>query len=202
MDSDAPLDAGDFGTWFAELREALDDQHDMHVPCDDCRACCESSQFVHVAPDETETLAHIPAALLFPAPGAPPGHRLMGYDEHGRCPMLTSEGCSIYDHRPRTCRTYDCRVFAAAEIVPDGDAAAGIATRVRRWRFTVTDVQDAAHLEAVRATARRLDDEAARPDLARALSALDDPRSEVSRRRQTLTGFCRRGQDSASTRPL
>ena len=34
-----------------------------------CTACCTSSQFVHIEPDETDTLAHIPAALRFPAPG-------------------------------------------------------------------------------------------------------------------------------------
>ena len=30
-------------------------------------------------------------------------------------------GCSIYDHRPRTCRTFDCRVFAAAGVAVDAD---------------------------------------------------------------------------------
>ena len=150
MDSDAPLDAGPFGAWLAEIGDALHHERSMDVPCGDCRACCGAAQFVHVAPDETETRARIPAALLFPAPGAPPGHLLMGYDEHGRCPMLTAAGCSIYEHRPRTCRTYDCRVFTATEITPDGDAAAGIAARVRRWRFTVADDREAAAVAAVR----------------------------------------------------
>ena len=36
------------------------------VPCNGCTACCRSSQFVHVGPDEADTLAHIPAELLFP----------------------------------------------------------------------------------------------------------------------------------------
>ena len=30
--------------------------------------------------------------------------------------MLIDNQCSIYEHRPRTCRTYDCRVFAAAGL--------------------------------------------------------------------------------------
>ena len=34
----------------------------------------------------------------------------------GHCPMLVDGRCSIYEHRPRTCRTYDCRVFPAAGL--------------------------------------------------------------------------------------
>ena len=86
------------------------------MPCNGCTACCTSSQFVHIGPDETDTLAHIPAELLFPAPLRPRGHVLMGYDERGHCPMLIDNRCSIYEHRPQTCRTYDCRVFPAAGV--------------------------------------------------------------------------------------
>ena len=54
----------------------------------------------------------------------------MGYDERGHCPMLVDGDCSIYEHRPRTCRTYDCRVFAGhRRRRPDQPA---IAERVRR----------------------------------------------------------------------
>ena len=90
-------------------------------PCGGCTACCTSSQFVHIEPDETRTLSRIPAALLFPAPGLPRGHRLMGYDENGHCPMLVDATCSIYADRPRTCRTYDCRIFPAADIAVELD---------------------------------------------------------------------------------
>ena len=70
-------------------------------------------------------------ALLFAAPRQP-GSFVMGYDEHGRCPMLGDHGCTIYEHRPRTCRTYDCRVFAATGITPDQPF---IAEQVARWQF-------------------------------------------------------------------
>ena len=102
------------------------------MPCGECTACCTASQFIHVGPDEHEALAVIPPAVLFPAPGFPPGHVLMGYDDQGRCPMFKADRCSIYEHRPRTCRTYDCRVFAATGVVPDDPE---IAARVTRWRF-------------------------------------------------------------------
>lgn len=133
-DLDGPLDAGDSAAWLSAIDAALRGEADADVPCGGCTACCRSRQFVHIAPDETDALAHIPAELLFPAPRLPTGHVLMGYDEHGRCPMLSDVGCTIYDHRPRTCRTYDCRVFAASGVVPDADQPA-IAAQAVRWRF-------------------------------------------------------------------
>ena len=156
-DRDDPpvLDAGDFGAWLSGLRRALAGVQDSEVPCGDCTACCTSSQFVHVAPDEDDALAHIPSELLFAAPGLPPGHRVMGYDERGHCPMLTDGVCSIYAHRPRTCRTYDCRVFPAAGVSPDDDKPA-IARRAGRWQFTHGSVDDEVRHDAVRAAARFL----------------------------------------------
>jgi hypothetical protein len=88
------VDAGDFGTWLKEIRAALGGGTSS-VPCHGCTACCESSQFVHIEPDETETLARIPRELLFPAAGRPAGHMVMGYDKQGRCPMLVEQKCSI-----------------------------------------------------------------------------------------------------------
>ena len=125
---------------------------DADVACGDCCACCATSHFVHVAPDEARTLARIPRELLFPAPGLPEGHLLLGYDERGRCPMLEEDGrCSIYADRPRTCRTYDCRVFTAAGIDADRDA---ITRRARRWRFACPTQGDRAARDAVQGAAR------------------------------------------------
>jgi uncharacterized protein len=127
----------DLAGWLADMDAALRGGTDADVPCDGCTACCTSSQFVHVGPDETDTLAHIPAELLFPAPGLPTGHVVLGYDERGHCPMLLDGRCSIYEHRPRSCRTYDCRIFTATGVEPDKPA---IAERVARWRFDADDV--------------------------------------------------------------
>jgi len=150
---DGPLDAGRFTTWLGDIGAAIRGERDSDVPCGDCTACCEASQFIHVGPDEADTLAHIPAALLFPAPGLPSDHRLMGYDAHGRCPMLLDRRCSIYAHRPRTCRTYDCRVFAAADVVDDDPTKEAVAGRARRWRFDEPLAADVALHGAVRAAA-------------------------------------------------
>jgi Fe-S-cluster containining protein len=156
--ADDELGAGPFTGWLESMGAALEASADADVPCDGCTACCRSSQFVHVAPDETDALARIPRELQFPAPGLPKGHVVLGYDEHGHCPMLVDDRCSIYEHRPRTCRTYDCRVFAAADVEPDRERQADIADRVRRWRFDEpTDAERAAH-DAVRAAARASDE--------------------------------------------
>jgi Fe-S-cluster containining protein len=133
--TDAQLDAGEFTTWLTEMHGALRGETAADVPCNGCTACCTSSQFVHIEPDETDTLAHIPRELLFPAPRRPRGHVLLGYDERGHCPMLVDNQCSIYEHRPRTCRTYDCRVFTATGVELDEADKAQIADRVRRWQF-------------------------------------------------------------------
>ncbi len=142
------LDAGPFGAWAREAVVVIGRRGDADVPCGACTACCTSRQFVHIEPDETATLAHVPKALRFPAPGRPAGHVLLPYDEHGRCPMLVDGACSIYAHRPRTCRTYDCRVFAAADVAVADDKPA-IAAQVARWQFGFDDADDRARRAAV-----------------------------------------------------
>jgi len=151
---DEPLAAGGFSAWLAMMRRALGGDGGSDVPCGGCTACCRSSQFVHIGPDEAKTIASIPAGLLFPAPRLPRGNVLLGYDENGRCPMLVDDRCSIYEHRPRTCRTYDCRVFPAAGVEADDEDQPAIARRARRWRFDHPSESDQVEHDAVRAAAR------------------------------------------------
>ncbi len=91
--------------------------------------------FIHIKPEETQTIRRIPRALLFPVPCRPKGHVLMGYSDKGQCPMLVDNECSIYEYRPQTCRDYDCRVFAATGIPVDERTQAEIALRVKAWVF-------------------------------------------------------------------
>jgi Fe-S-cluster containining protein len=151
---DQPLPAGSFSAWLGGMQRALGGDQGSDVPCDGCTACCRSSQFVHIGPDEAETLARIPAELLFPAPGLPRGNVVLGYDEHGHCPMLVDDKCSIYEHRPRTCRTYDCRVFPAAGVEIDDEDQLPIARQARRWQFSFPEEVDRIQHDAVRAAAR------------------------------------------------
>ncbi len=150
------LPAGAFSAWLAQMQAALRGEGGSDVPCGGCTACCTASQFIPIGPDETDALAHIPKALLSPAPRLPPGHVVLGYDERGYCPMLIDNQCSIYEHRPRTCRTYDCRIFPAAGVeIDDGDKAL-IARQARRWRFAFPTPTDRNQQAAVRAAAASL----------------------------------------------
>lgn len=165
------LAAGDFGSWMSEMQRAIAGEGDADVPCAGCTACCTSSQFIHIGPDETDTLAHVPAELLFPAPRLPHGHVLLGYDQRGHCPMLIDNRCSIYEHRPRTCRTYDCRVFPATGVSLDDDEKELIARQTRRWQFSFPTAIDRSQRDAVRAAAtflgkhpRAVSDEAVPPN--------------------------------------
>jgi hypothetical protein len=147
---DGDLAAGDFSAWMTDILGALRGERDAEVPCHTCTACCTSSQFVHIGPDETDTLRHIPGALLFPAPRLPRGHLVLGYDERGHCPMLVHGACSIYEHRPQTCRTYDCRIFPATGV----DADKPLITRqTQRWNFSFASLADRVRHQAVRAAA-------------------------------------------------
>ena len=148
------VDAGEFGSWLQLILASFAGRGGSDVPCGSCRACCQSSQFVLVRPEDRAALAVIPAALLVKAPGDDTGARVMGFGEDGACPMMRARECTIYASRPQTCRDYDCRVFAAAGIDAGGPRKEAINERVRGWRFRYASAQARAQHEAVRAAAR------------------------------------------------
>lgn len=139
--------------WAAGYRLAVEEGTATTVACGTCTACCRSYHFVDIGPEETDALAHIPAELLFPAPGKPPGHRVMGHDVQGRCPMLGETGCTIYEHRPRACRVYDCRMFAASGVTADQPQ---VAARAERWKFEIADQTDNREARAISVAAAYL----------------------------------------------
>ncbi|MDQ7797736.1 MAG: YkgJ family cysteine cluster protein [Candidatus Edwardsbacteria bacterium] len=152
--------AGQFSAWLRRFRKALKNETGINVKCGDCNACCRSSQFIHVKPGETETIARIDKRLLFPAPGLPRGNMVLGYDKDGCCPMLIKGQCSIYEDRPITCRNYDCRIFAAAGINAGGKEKELVNQQVRRWRFKYKDALDRRQHSAVMAAAEFLKENA------------------------------------------
>jgi uncharacterized protein len=143
------LAAGNFSNWLGDERDALKNDTETDVPCGECTACCRSSYFIHIKPGETDTLSHIPDELLFPAPGMPAGNVLMGYDEKGHCPMLKNSACSIYEHRPSTCRSYDCRIFPATGIQINGKDKVLITQQVERWKFNLSETEEIKEHKAV-----------------------------------------------------
>ena len=158
QESDLPTDG--FSSWLRRTRQAQRTAEGVSVPCGECKACCTSSYFIHIRPDETETLARVPQELLFAAPGLPAGHVVLGYDKNGHCPMFIDNKCSIYEHRPQTCRTYDCRIFPATGL-PAGEDKTSISRQAGRWQFTFPTTQDHKQFSAVRAAAKFLRDHAA-----------------------------------------
>ena len=109
--------------------------------------------------------------------------------------MLIDGACSIYAHRPRTCRTYDCRVFPAAGVELEEDDKALIAGQAMRWRFSFPGENDRAEHEAVRAATAFLRDRAselpdeARPRTPTQLAVLAIALSEAFLRRDERTGI-------------
>ncbi len=142
-------DAGDFGSWLGAFTRAVSAGQAVDVPCAGCTACCRSGKLIPVEADELDTLALLPADALVPMPGQPAA-RVLAHDESGRCRQLTPSGCAVYAHRPRACRAYDCRVFAASGVTPDKPL---IAEQVARWRFGYAAEHDRARHLAVRSAA-------------------------------------------------
>jgi Fe-S-cluster containining protein len=123
----------------------------MDVACGDCVGCCTSSYYIKIRAHEADALRHIPADQRVPAPDDP-GTQLMGFDAAGRCPMFGGAGCSIYPHRPETCRTYDCRIFTAAGMEA-GPGRTMINERIARWRFEFAGEDERREQRAVQAAA-------------------------------------------------
>jgi uncharacterized protein len=128
--------------WLRRIKKALAENSSMKVSCGECNACCRSSFFIHVNPEETRTLCRVPKELLFPAPLWPKGHMILGYDKHGRCPMLVRNKCSIYKFRPATCRSFDCRILSASGLVEEDNINQPVFQQARRWKFTYTTKVD------------------------------------------------------------
>jgi hypothetical protein len=147
------LAAGSFSAWLTHARASLLGDQGSDVPCGDCVGCCVSAYFIPIRPRDSAALANIPVKWLVTAPGQPEGHKMMGYLPDGECPMLSSGKCSIYQHRPQTCRDYDCRIFAAAGIDAGGSDKSVINTRVRAWRFSYPTQRDRQLHDAVLAAA-------------------------------------------------
>ena len=131
----AAMNAGPFSEWLRAMREALAGNAGMDVACGDCRGCCTSSYFIKVRAHETRALEHIGEDSLRPVPGSQQ-RQPCSWDSTSRahCFMFANGGCSIYQHRPETCRTYDCRVFTAAGMNAGPDKTE-INERVASWRF-------------------------------------------------------------------
>jgi Fe-S-cluster containining protein len=147
------LPAGNFSTWLRRTRSMIIKEMGVDVNCGECNGCCTSSYFIHIRPEETQTLSHINKKLLFAAPGLPKGNVLLGYDKNGCCPMYIENKCSIYEYRPLTYRNYDCRIFTAAGVAAGGEEKAVINRRILNWKFSYLTEHEHDQHSAVKAAA-------------------------------------------------
>ena len=133
------------------MRAVLRGEVEADVPCDGCVGCCVSSYPIPLRPTDVVALARVPDRYL-QWPSASGQSARMGFREDGTCPMLAERQCTIYAGRPRTCRDYDCRIYAAAGVLPDGDRPV-IQQRVIEWSFACENDEARASAAAVRAAA-------------------------------------------------
>ncbi len=139
------------------------------VPCDGCVGCCISSYAIPLRPTDKAALAAVPDRYL----RMPMDGRLarMDYRDDGSCPMLEAGGCTIYADRPQTCRDYDCRIYTATQLLPDGKRPL-IRDRVFAWRFEFATPEERIQRDALQRAARFISQHAALfPPAVRAHSA-------------------------------
>lgn len=142
--SSGTLPAGALARWLEQYLQAQTQAEPAgEVPCADCNACCKASYFIAIAAEETETIARIPRVRLTVSTRSRERQWALDQSCSGSCPMLVDEACSIYEHRPRACRRFDCRVFAATSIAPGTGRRAAVNQQVWRWRFDYPSAGDA-----------------------------------------------------------
>lgn len=145
--------AGEFKAWLQDICSAFSTKRGTSVPCGDCRACCRSGYFIPVHHHEWSTRAAIPERLLIRPPLTTSGahYELISTTRGGHCALHRGGACSIYRQRPQACRDYDCRVFAAAGLLP---GQREVDRQVALWRFHYTDEESRRLHTAVQSAAR------------------------------------------------
>jgi uncharacterized protein len=152
-DPEGGIDAGSFGDWLQSMRAVLRGHAAADVPCGDCVGCCVSSYPIPLRTTDQAALAAVPDEFLHLPNGRAGALARMGYRADGSCPMLAQGRCSIYAARPQTCRDYDCRIYAAAGLLPDGERPV-IAARVKAWAFGFASESERQSAAALLAAAR------------------------------------------------
>lgn len=107
------------------------------VPCNGCRECCYHGR-VDVHPDWGDDMTHLAVER------DDAGDYWLQKAADGACVHLGEGGCTIYEHRPRSCRAYDCRIYSLCGVLDhyDGDHKQPI------WVFQPESIQSRAFMAA------------------------------------------------------
>jgi hypothetical protein len=82
------------------------------VPCRGCTACCYHPNVdVYPEAERAEDLAHLDLVER------EDGEMFLRKRADGACVHLGPAGCTVYPHRPRACRRYDCRPYTMVGVV-------------------------------------------------------------------------------------
>jgi hypothetical protein len=108
------------------------------VPCNGCTACCRSG--LRVVLSLRESGEGLETELV-------DGRRGLKQNADGSCVHLVDGKCSVYEHRPIACRSFDCRDYAVASVRPGNFPA--IAEAAMRWRPEIKSNEDRTTLERV-----------------------------------------------------
>lgn len=81
------------------------------VPCAGCTACCHYPGIVVDKKRDGQRLAQLRTER------SPDGELVLQQRSDGACVHLGEQGCTVYERRPGVCRAFDCRVFAAMDLV-------------------------------------------------------------------------------------
>lgn len=79
------------------------------VPCDGCVACCRG-ELIMLHPEHGDDPARYDTIAVRDEGGAGTSLALR-HKPNGDCIYLGPSGCTIHDHAPAICRTFDCRRF-------------------------------------------------------------------------------------------
>lgn len=105
------------------------------VPCGGCVACCyHPCVGVHPEDERPEDLARLDLVTR------EDGVIVVRKRSDGACVHLGERGCTVYEHRPRACRLYDCRKYAMIGVL---DSYAG-GRKSPGWRFDARTPDDRA----------------------------------------------------------
>jgi Fe-S-cluster containining protein len=133
------VEARHAGMTYSEASRYATDRADKpnEVPCNGCRACCHGSRIeVDTSKEPPERLKHLD---LVPDPHG--DMRLRRREEDGACVHLGERGCTIYEHRPEVCRSYDCRMWSRIGIRRTYDTPHG-AVLEPAWLFDIETRND------------------------------------------------------------
>ena len=141
--------AGDPVRFLRQFRSRTD-RSVASVPCAGCTACCFCAQIdFDSAMERPADLAHLDFAQI------DGGRVRLSKRPDGSCVHLIDGNCSVYEHRPQPCRSYDCRSAALVSMTDNfGDGRFSPAwifeatteeARILRTGFQVLSAEYKAH---------------------------------------------------------